>query len=369
MAGFRYASHRALSRARHWVLWPLLALALLVPALVAPAPASAFTKAIWGPPSVNGVDQFPLYHRLHVGILEMGLTWDQVAPVRPAHPTNPNDPAYHWPAEVAQAIAEARTYHMRILLQVSFAPAWADGGHSAPGWAPKNPTDYATFLATAARRYPSVHLWMIWGEPDKRGSFQPNVSQAVAGHPLTRAQKRAPHLYARVLDASYAALKRVSRANKVIGGCTYTSGLADPAQWIENLRLPNGRAPRMDMYGHNPFGYLPPVFTRTPSPFGEIQFSDLKRLGKLVDRYLHPGLPLFLSEFTIPTRSDLEFNYWVEPRTAAQWVTEALRNSRRWHRIYALGWIHVYDEPPESYGGLLTAAGKPKPDYFAFARG
>jgi hypothetical protein len=125
----------------------------------------------------------------------------------------------------------------------------------------------------------------------------------------------------------------------------------------------------MDMYAHNPFSYQPPVFTRTPSPFGEIQFSDLKRLGRVVDRHLRPGLPLFLSEFTIPTASDGEFNFWVSPRVAAQWVTDALRNSRRWHRVYGLGWIHVYDSPPYSYGGLLTQSGNPKPDFYTFARG
>ena len=40
---------------------------------------------------------------------------------------------------------------------------------------------------------------------------------------------------------------------------------------------------------------------------------------------------------------------------------DLLRLARGWHRIYALGWINVYDDPPLSYGGLLTSAGVPKP--------
>ena len=38
--------------------------------------------------------------------------------------------------------------------------------------------------------------------------------------------------------------------------------------------------------------------------------------------------------------------------------------------IYALGWIHVYDDPAfGSMGGLLTAQGQRKPGYYAFQAG
>jgi hypothetical protein len=125
----------------------------------------------------------------------------------------------------------------------------------------------------------------------------------------------------------------------------------------------------MDMYAHNPFTYKRPNFSDPVDPFDEVQFSDLPELGHWIDRYLRPGLPLFLSEWTIPTAPDQEFNFWVEPKVAAQWVTAALRLSRSWHRIYALGWINVYDNPPISDGGLLTVHGHPKPDFKAFENG
>jgi hypothetical protein len=54
---------------------------------------------------------------------------------------------------------------------------------------------------------------------------------------------------------------------------------------------------------------------------------------------------------------------------AAQWVRDALYLDRHWKRIYAMGWIHVYDSPPQSCGGLLTAQGTPKPDFYAFQHG
>ena len=95
---------------------------------------------------------------------------------------------------------------------------------------------------------------------------------------------------------------------------TFTTGEIDTQQWIENLRLPNGRPPRLDLYGHNPFTSRDPNLANPPSPAGGVDFSDLRRLAGWIDRYLGRGRPqikLFLSEWTIPTAVDDEFNFFV----------------------------------------------------------
>jgi hypothetical protein len=333
-----------------------------------PSVAAGFSKAIWGPVSRDGVNQFPLYHELGVSIYETQLNWSQTAPAEPLDPTDPTDPAYRWPVALQRAIAGARAYRMRVLIQVIDSPAWANGGHRVRGWAPLQAGTFVAFVKAAARRYPSVRLWMIWGEPTKFGNFLP-LAGAAPGKPLDRAQRAADRLYAEMVDGAYGVLKRLDRRNLVIGGCTYTTGTIDTQEWIENMRLPDGRAPRMDMYAHNPFSYTSPRFTHLRVPFGEVQFANLPLLAGWVDRYLHKGLPLFLSEWTIPTRIDRTFNFWVDPNLAAQWVTEALQESRGWRRIYALGWVNVYDDLPTTAGGLLTQKGTPKPDFYAFEHG
>ena len=334
---------------------------------VAPSGAQAFTKAIWGQVYRNGVNQFPLYHQLGVGIFEADLYWFEVAPTRPRNPTNPNDPAYQWPVAIAQAIQQAARYHMRVLLQIIGTPGWANGGR-AFNWVPTHLGDYANFATAAARHYPTVHLWMIWGEPTRSANFEP-LTPAKPGAKLNAAQKVAPHNYAQMLNQAYGALKSVSKSNLVIGGSTYTTGDIDTQQWLRNLRLPDGKPPRMDMWAHNPFSYEAPNFSDPPSKYGEVQFSDLKRLGNWITNNLRRPLPIFLSEWTIPTKVDLEFNFYVKPKVAAKWITDALRLSRQWKRIYALGWINVYDSPPQSYGGLLTVNGTPKPGFYAFEHG
>ncbi len=354
----------------------IVAVALIALA-AGPAPALAARadqKAIWGPVSIAGKSQFPLYHGLGVGIFEMKLNWASVAPTPPRNAGDPADSAYHWPADITYAIGQAARFHMRVLLQVIATPSWANGGR-AWNYPPTQVNALGRFVTAAARRYPSVRLWMIWGEPDRRGNFAIVKKVSPSARRLTPSQARAPHVYAQMLDASFAALKSVSRRNLVIGGDTFTWGDIPVRQWVENLRLPNGRPPRMDLYGHNPFCYRDPNPSDPPSPHGAFDFSDLGRLSRLVDRTLAPAgheIRLFLSEWTIPTsRFDSEFNFYVTPRVQARWIRDAWRIVRSSAFIYALGWIHVYDDPPRhgSSGGLLDYRGQPKPSYYAFKEG
>ena len=149
-------------------------------------------------------------------MLETDLQWSEVAPTRPVDPANPDDPAYVWPANVTTAVKQAARYGIQICLLVQDTPAWANGGR-APEWAPTHPSDYASFLVAAARRYPSVRHWMIWGEPNRGGNFYPMPANSPTG----------PRAYAKLLNAAYHALKHVSRRNIVIGGDTWSFGLVE----------------------------------------------------------------------------------------------------------------------------------------------
>jgi hypothetical protein len=357
----------------------LLSACLVLVALPATASAApSLKKAIWGPVTRNGVSQFPIYRDLGAGIYLTVLHWSSTAPTRPRSPKNPADRSYRWPAELDYAISEARRYGIRVAIAIQGAPRWASG-HRDPRWAPRRPSDFARFAYAASKRYPSVHQWMIWTEPTRRRNFQPLVHER-RDHPLTRRMRRGPHIYAQILDSSYVALKRSSRRNLVIGGNSFTTGDVSPLNWIKNLRLPNGRPPRMDMYGHNPFTARRPLLRRARLGHGFADFCDLPRLARWVDRYL--GRPrgkrrmkLFLSELFWPTdHPNYEFNFWVDRSTAALWLSDALRTTRRWSRIYTLGWFSLYDDPPRPRGdevnrGLLTLDGQKKPAYFAYQRG
>jgi hypothetical protein len=329
-------------------------------------------KAIWGPTTWGGQSTFAIYHNLGVSIYETDLKWDAVAPTRPQNPRDPNDPAYQWPADVSSAMQQAARYQMRTLLLVIGSPAWANGGH-ASNYPATNPQDMANFLTAAARHYSNVQLWMVWGEPDRQVNFAIDKKVLYYQRKLTPAQAQAPHLYARILDASYGALKAVSKRNLVIGGDTTTTGDIQTLHWIDYLRLPNGKPPRMDMYGHNPFTSRVPNLHNRQLPYGYYDFSDLRRLYQLVNRKLArrgQNIKLFLSEFAVPTAPDNEFPFYVSRATQARWTTDAWRIVRSSPFIYSLGWVEPFDDtPPGNRKGLLTAQGKPKPGYYAFKRG
>lgn len=181
-----------------------------------------------------------------------------------------------------------------------------------------------------------------------------------------------------MLDAAYGALKRVRQSNVVIGGNTFSGGDIRPVNWVQNKRLPDGRPPRLDLYGHNPFSLRVPDLRKPPSPEEVVDFSDLARFQKVIDRRL--GAPrkrrirLFLSEFTVPTGPDREFPFHVTLPTQVRFIDAAFRVAREIH-AYGLGWIHLSDDPPRadgvkvSQGGLIDAGGNRKPGFEAFRGG
>jgi len=355
----------------------LALLAVSTPALAEPVRK----KSMWGPARVDGESQFPIYDELGAGIYQTSLAWNGVAEERPANPRDPADPAYDWPRELDFALAEAERYRMRVSVLVSYAPAWANGGRTH-NWAPRDPSDFADFVAAASLRYPGVEFWMIWGEPSRRSQFRPMANDVKRTKRITKAQRRGPRRYALLLDAAYAAVKEVDRSDRVIGGNTFTTGDLSPLKFIKAMKLPNRKPPRLDLYGHNPFTGRKPALRERQLPDsrrgGFADFSDLDTLAKWVDRaYRRRGKKpkLFLSEFFLPTdRPNHEFNFYVSRRTQANWLRAALKITRRWRRIYTLGWFSLYDDPPNGAGdqvrrGLIDHKGRRKPAFFVYKRG
>lgn len=363
----------------------LIAGALLLPA----APAQAFQKAIWGPVAVDGVSQFPIYDDLGVDLYEKTVSWATTAPTRPANPADPNDPAYRWPAELDQALAEATPRGIGVLVMVMRTPGWANGDQRDI-YPPTDPQQYAMFMEALAKRYPAVRHFMVWGEPIRNtnyaivGNSAPNYYVKNAKKPkklpkfgaIQRAEARG---YAELVDATYGRLKALNRANLIIGGNTTTSGDVDPFNWAKYLRLANGKPPRMDMFGHNPFGTRGPDLKKDQLLIGTADMSDLDVFIPWIKKYVARGgrntkLKLFISEYTAPTdAAGFEFAYHVTRPLQAAWLTSAMKIAKRSKDIYGLGWIGLYDQPPRADGlgsniGLIDGKGVKKPSYFAYKR-
>ncbi len=339
------------------------ALAALAAIAVPATPAGAAEKAIWGPATLpGGGSAMALYEELGIDTLQLSMSWADVAPTRPAAPTDPADPAYRWPAEIAAIVPEASRRRIQLALLVANAPSWANGGQP-PIWAPQQPRDYADFLTAAARRFPGVRRWMVWGEPNRDDRFQPNRDNDSIG----------ARTYAALLDAAYAALKRESSANRVIGGMTWTGGTSKPATFLRQMRLANGRPPRLDWFGHNPFPYRFPKLSEPPIGLGFRDISDMDTFSREVARVYGRTVPLWLSEYTIQSEhGSATFATFVSRAAQARYVTAGYDLADQLGgAVKGLGWLALVDEPPaptSANWGLLTYALQRKPAFAAFAR-
>lgn len=346
------------------------------PAAAATVRPSAL-KGVWGPTAGADAARY-LDQAVGLGAQRYYTTlrWSDLSTGRPAHPGDPQDPTLHWPASMDDALAAARARGIRVVVNVTTAPAWASGAGDAIT-PPRDPRTFAAFVAAASKRYPGVVGWQIWSEPTKPQNWSGLPTPASPTAPLNAAERRAPVLYARMLDASYAALRRVDPGDLVIGGNTWTAGQISPLQWIRAMRLPDGSPPRMSVYGHNPFSARGARTADGPLVPGYADISDTDDLLTWLDRWQRRGgrrLPVLFSEFTIPTdRPSSEFNFYVPRATQSRWTTAALRLVRRERRLAGIAWVGLFDTPAGDGGehttGLLDAAGVPKPAYAAFAKG
>jgi hypothetical protein len=350
----------------------VVALALALLATAAPA-QGAMLKAIWGPlelpkssPFCAGsgpsCSAFPVYRQLGVDVYQFQIHWDEVAPVRPLHPRDPNDPAYHW-APIAEVVKAVAASGIRPAALIQRSPAWASGKRN-PIWAPKKPTDFANFAYAASKRFPEIKMWMIWGEPSRRENFLP----------MKKGQSLGPRIYAQLVERSYAALKKANPRNLVIGGMTLNGGTVMPPEFIEMMKLPNGRPPRMDLWGHNPFDARYPGLR--DKPLGRYRgFNDIDTLHEEIGDAYRAGrrkVPkLWLSEWTMVSDRPLELfsGFFVSRKEQAARLKAGFEVASRTNYVAGLGWFTLLDQADSEGGaawGLMDENGLPKPAFAAY---
>jgi hypothetical protein len=380
----------------------ILPLCLAGALVMACAPgAGAAEKAIWGPtsfaagnsncPSGTTCSAFPVYAQLGVQNFQMQIPWDRVATSRPANPRDPNDPAYKWPTYGDFAVQQAAQYGIGLTVLVQGTPAWANGGKGRT-WVPDNVQDYADFTFAISKRYPSIHRWMIWGEPNYGANFQPMPDHSPVG----------PRAYAQLCDAAYVALKAASPANIVIGGNTLNANVpVSPGEFIRWARVGKGkkkRPPRLDWWGHNPFeGRFPNIRQRALNNL--LGLSDADTMHKLLKkaylgkkkhrkrsrsataqtskkhkkkrRFKRHTPPLWYSEWTVLSGHPAHFflGFYVSDQDQASWLSAAYQLANSLGYVRGMGWYRLDDEPEGSGSanwGLQTYTGQRKPSFGAY---
>jgi hypothetical protein len=330
----------------------VIAIALAVTAV--PAQASAGAQfgiqddawLMYGPGTLS--QRLTTLDNLGVGLVRLTLRFDQVAAKKPASPRNPDD--YDWGVfgDTLDAL-HARGFPLLITLYGS--PRWANGGR---GPASLPTSGFGNFAYAAAKRFPWVHRWTAWNEPNSR-TFAVPVSPSLYVHD--------------VLNPAYAALHQASAANMVAGGVTSPrktpTGMA-PLAFLEGMHAAHAR---LDAYAQNPY---PVDRLETPShtsceACAYFTMAKLPEIRADVTRNFGP-VPLWLTEYgyqTNPPDRLLGVSYTLQ----AAYIGQAAYRVWAQSGVTVLIQFLVRDEPSLGgwQSGLFTAGGAAKLSYHAFA--
>ena len=289
--------------------------------------------------------------RLGVRLVRFTLRWDEVAPTKPRNQLDPNDPAYRW-GPFDGVIRGLHAHGIATLLTVWGAPRWANGGHAA-NWLPT--AGLGNFAYAASKRYPWVHLWTVWNEPNTR----------VAAVPVS------PKLYVtRLLNPTYALLHRASRANVVAGGVTSPRSTASSMSPYAFMVGMHAARAHLDAYAQNPY-----PSSRFDTPFkeagratGTFTMAHLSTIRADVTRFFGSRTPLWLTEYGYQTNPPDRI-LGVSPALQATYENEAAM--KVWAQPGVTMLIHfIVRDDPELGGwqsGFLNAGGAAKPSFAAFA--
>ena len=287
--------------------------------------------------------------RLGVQVVRLTLRWDEIAPTRPADERDPYDPSYRWNA-FDLALRGLHRHGIEALVTIWGSPRWANGGGPA-NTLPLH--GFGNFAYAAATRFPWVHRWTAWNEPNTR-TFSRPVS---------------PKLYVRrVLNPAYAALHLAGAANLVAGGVTSPrrtpSGMS-PLAFMEGMQRFHAR---LDAYAQNPYPSSP---RETPfsDPCAHCRTLTMARLPEIrrdVTRMFGPK-PIWLTEYGYQTDPPDRI-LGVSRALQARYVGEAAL--RVWQQAGVDVLIHfMVRDDPELGGwqsGLFADDGAAKPAFRAF---
>ena len=327
---------------RRLSLVPILALTLLAVAggraSAAPGLAYGLQDDAWvayGPGTL--AERTATLHALGTGIVRMTVRWDAVEP-------NPDSFDWEHTDVVLNGLHDAG---QEIVVTLYGTPGWANGGRAA-NVPPAAGADFAEFASAVATRYPFVHRWTVWNEPNQRRWLTP----------------ASPTLYvSRLLNPAYAAIHDASPESLVAGGVTAPRGGTGGTSPVSFIRGMGRVGARLDAYAHNPYALAP---GETPWSGGctHCETITMATIGRLVNetRKAFGPVRLWLTELGYQSNPPDRL-LGVPPETQATYVAAAAYLAWATPRVDMLIQYLYRDEPglDRWQSGLETVTGVVKP--------
>jgi hypothetical protein len=343
-------------------------------------------QTLYGPVETT----FALFKQLHVQEVRLNLYWGgpyAVAKKRPAHATNPNDPAYDW-SLYDRTVNYAAQNGVHILFSIYGTPSWENGGKAA-NVAPKRAIDLRNFAYAAARRYsgtwmgddgrvlPAVREWLAWNEPNNPVFLTPQWKKTSRGWQIQSAAD-----YARICNAVYSGVHAtLIRSERVACGVTAPRGNNNPSSSRPSVSpLAFLRAVKkdglktFDAWAHHPYYAGPsdqpttkPV-TAKGAPATAVTLGNISDLIREVTR-LYGNKRIWITEYGYQTNPPDKL-YGVTYAKQAAYLKQAFAIARKNPRIDMMLWFLLRDDPNLNgwQSGLITVSGAKKPAFNAFMR-
>jgi hypothetical protein len=328
------------------VLATALAAALLIPSSAGASPFVRYgvQDDAWlefGPGTLE--DRLDQLDQLGVDVVRVTIDW---------RATQPGRSSFDW--DRADLLLDGLHEHgIAPLVTLWGTPAWANGGRSE-NWAPTSKSTFAAFARRVAERYPFVHLWTIWNEPNQRRWLRPTS-------PQTYVQQ--------LLNPAYAAIHDASPGSLVAGGVTApraSTGGVSPVDWITGMAAAHAR---LDAYAHNPY---PLARGETPTSGAcdhctTLTMATLPRLIADVQKAFGTKTRIWLTEYGYQTNPPDRL-LGVSYATQAKYEDVAALCAYEAPRVDLLIHYLVRDEPDPArwQSGLYTIDDHAKPALAAF---
>ena len=265
-----------------------------------------------------------------------------------------------------------------------FAPRWAvertvrNRHPNRHRWKP-DARRFAAFAEAAARRYsgthrdpsrpgrrlPAVRLWTTWNEPNHSAFLLPQWTRSGG-----RWVPRSPHVYRRLHERAYTAIKRVSAQNRVLVGALSSEGMEGrgarkaipPLHFLRELACVDHRlrplrrracrgfqSLRADGFSQHPYS----LYSAPDVPSRErdyVRMGDLGRLSELLEALHRRGriashLPIFVTEYGYETNPP-DIVRGVSLRAQARYHGHATFLAWRQPDVAAFAQFLLHDLPP-----------------------
>jgi hypothetical protein len=302
-------------------------------------------------------------------VIHTTATWSGIASSRPADASDGSDPAYNL-GDLDELVAKASLSHMRVMIDITGTPKWANGGQS-PNHPPKKLSDLTAFAKMLATRYNgsnghgTVALYSVWNEPNLQLFLTPQYSgKKIVG----------PANYAKLYKAAYAGIKAGNPAAQVAVGETSARGRDKPLTTASASVAPGTFARllaqqkglRFDAWAHHPYPTDPNLPPLQKVRYPNVTLSTLPKFETDLKRWFHRAVPIWITEYGHETKPG-------EPRgvtTAKQaaYAKQALTIARNDPNVQMFVWFTFRDSSGNPWqSGLENPSGSNKPSYKAFS--